>query len=178
MMARLLGLYGRSVDLLDRLTLWSCVVVFILVVGLNGFEIVSRYVFHHSSPYTVEASLSFSTFIYFAGYLVLLKRDKDVSMDFFHRRMPPRLRRVLDLVVAVAIVGFFAVLLDAAIRYYDLSSMMTHPVFPISQGITVIPIVLGAAGSLWVALYRALRALVAVLAPLHAPLRAVGPCLP
>ena len=156
MIDALLRLYARSVRHVSDATLWLCVLALVAAVSLNAIEIGSRYVFGHSSLYRVEISLELCTAMYLAGYLVLLARNEDVAMDYFYARLPRRAQSMLDVAIAAGTLGFFAVLLDSSITYFRLTSTMTHPTFPISRGITTLPILIAAAGCFWVALYRVL----------------------
>ena len=159
MIGALLRAYGRSVQAVAAATLWLCVAALIVAVGLDAWEIVARYFFGSSSLYRVELSVELCTALYLIGYLVLLARGEDVTMDYFHERLPARVRVVLDVLIAAGVVWFFAVLLDASVAYFRLTRLMTHPTFPISRGVTTMPIVVAAAGGLWVAVYRLLDAL-------------------
>ena len=151
-----LGRYGRTVRFVADATLWLCVAALAVAVSLNGIEIVGRYFFGDSSLYRVEISLELCTALYLIGYLVLLARDEDVRMDYFYDRLPRRMRLILDFVIAGGTAWFFFVLLQSSLVYYRLTSTMTHPTFPISRGITTLPVLIAAGGCLWVAVYRLL----------------------
>jgi TRAP-type C4-dicarboxylate transport system permease small subunit len=148
----------RSAWLLDRAASVVATLLLLAMAGLNGLEAVSR-LFGASSIYYVQVSLACSTLVYFVGYLILLRRGEDVSVGFFHALMPRPAQKLVDCLTALAIVVFFAVLLHASLDYYALTSLMRHPVLPVQQSVTAIPIILGAAGCLWVALYKAVTAI-------------------
>lgn len=156
MYRRLLSLFGRTVDIVDRATMVLCVAVLAIVVSLNAAEMFGRTFLARSSPFTVELSLILSSVLYFVGYLVLLKRDGDVVMEYVYNLFPERARRLIDVLVSVAVLFFFALLLRKSIDLYEVTSLMMHPVFPVKQSYTVVPMLAAAAGCLWVALYKAL----------------------
>jgi TRAP-type C4-dicarboxylate transport system permease small subunit len=58
--------------------------------------------------------------------------------------------------IAAGTTWFFGVLLESSLAYFRLTSTMTHPTFPISRGITTLPILAAAAGCLWIAIYQVL----------------------
>src|SRR4051812_19774712 len=151
---RLLHIYGLSVEILDRVMLIACALMLVTVVVLNGIEIITRYFFGYSSLYSAEASLVISALMYFAGYVVLLKRNEDVTLDYFYLKMPLRMRRILDVLLALGALTFFAVLFETSLRYLRLTSMMEHPVLPIPQSYTTAPILIAAICCLWVAFYK------------------------
>jgi TRAP-type C4-dicarboxylate transport system permease small subunit len=150
----ILKYYGKSVDLADRWLLLLCVVLLLVVVVLNAVEIITRYFLGYSSPVSMELAVSLSSCMYFIGYAVLLKRDEDVRMQYFFDRLGPKAQRLLETGTSVLIVVFFALILIKAIEFYRMTSVMMHPVFPIKQSYSVLPVLLGGAICLWVALYR------------------------
>jgi TRAP-type C4-dicarboxylate transport system permease small subunit len=157
-MRALLRGYGRSVRFVSDVVLWLCVAALATAVALNAAEIIGRYFFGSSSLYRVEISLELCTAMYLVGYVVLLARREDVTMDYFHERMPRRVRMALDVATALGTLAFFAVLLDNALVYWRLTSTMTHPTFPISRGSTTFPIVVAAAACCYVSIYQVLAA--------------------
>ncbi len=151
--------YERTIALVADVTLWLCVAALVAAVSLNGIEIVARYFFGDSSLYRVEISLELCTALYLVGYLVLLARDEDVRVEYFYERMPPRARLAIDVAIAGGTAWFFAQLSASAFAYYRLTSTMMHPTFPISRGITTLPVLIAAGGCLWVTVYRLLASL-------------------
>lgn len=164
-MRRLLDIYGASVAILDRVVMAACALMLVIVVALNGSEIITRYFFGYSSLYSAEASLVISSLMYFVGYVVLLKRNEDVTLDYFYMKFGLRTRRVIDLMLALGTLTFFAVLFEASLRYVRLTSMMEHPVLPIPQSYTTAPTLIAAIGCLWVAVYKVLVAVMQLAVP-------------
>ena len=158
MFRRFVHVYGQSVDLLDRFVMAACTLMLVVVVAINGLEIITRYFFGYSSLYSSEGSLVISALMYFVGYAVLLRRDEDVTLDYFYMKFPIRVQRVIDVLLALGILTFFLVLTETSIRYVRLTSMMQHPVLPIPQSYTTAPILVAAVCCLWVALYKVLIA--------------------
>jgi TRAP-type C4-dicarboxylate transport system permease small subunit len=105
-------------------------------------------------PFSMELAVFLSSCMYFVAYAVLLKRDEDVRMQYFFDRLGPKAQVLIDTVTDALIVAFFALILIKAIEFYRMTSMMMHPLFPIKQSYSVLPVLLGGAICLWVALYR------------------------
>jgi TRAP-type C4-dicarboxylate transport system permease small subunit len=162
---RFLRVYGLSVEVLDRVVMSACALMLIVVVVMNGVEIITRYFFGYSSLYSAETSLVISALMYFVGYVVLLKRNEDVTLDYFYMQMSTWTRRILDVLLAAGTLTFFAVLFEASLRYVRLTSMMEHPVLPIPQSYTTAPIFIAAVCCLWVAVYRTLVAIERLISP-------------
>jgi TRAP-type C4-dicarboxylate transport system permease small subunit len=131
-----------------------CAALLLVVVGLNAVEIITRYFLGYSSPFSMELAVFLSSCMYFVAYAVLLKRDEDVRMQYFFDRLGPKAQVLIDTVTDALIVAFFALILIKAIEFYRMTSMMMHPLFPIKQSYSVLPVLLGGAICLWVALYR------------------------
>jgi TRAP-type C4-dicarboxylate transport system permease small subunit len=158
---RAVGFYGRAVDRLDRATTFACALLLATVVLLTAAEILGRTLFASSSVEMVDLALQLAILMYFIGYLTLLNRDQDITMDYFYVRLPVRVRRVVDLLTAIAIAGFFVLLLVKSIALFRLGLRYPHPVFPVPHAVIVIPAILGAAGGLIVALRKALDTILA-----------------
>ena len=108
---------GEPQTLLDRFfTRLSIVIVglsvllFALVVVMNGWEAAARFFFSASSIYTVEISLVLASVVYFVGYAHLLHEDEDVRMAYFVRKLSPRKQGLIDAFNELATVVFFSVL--------------------------------------------------------------------
>lgn len=168
MFRRFLRIYGLSVDVLDRFVMVFCALMLVAVVMMNGFEIVTRYFFGYSSLYSAEISLVICALMYFLGYVVLLRRDEDVTLDYFYMKLPAKAQRVLDVLLSLGVLAFFVVLFEASIRYVQLTNRMQHAVMPIPQSYTTAPILVAAACCLWVAVYKVLIALERLLFPKEA----------
>ncbi len=160
-MRRALRLFGHAVDALERATTAACALLLAAVVLLAGAEIVGRTVFRRSSLEMVDLSLQLAILMYFIGYLALLNRDQDIVMDYFYVRFPARTRRLIDILTALAIAGFFLLLLVKSIALFRLGLRFPHPVFPLPNAVVIVPAVLGAAGGLIVAVRKALDVILA-----------------
>jgi TRAP-type C4-dicarboxylate transport system permease small subunit len=136
-----------------------CALLLIAVVALSATEIVARTFFQASSVEVVDLTLQLAILMYFLGYLSLLNRNEDVAIDYFHRRLPTPVQRVVDVIAACAIAAFFAVLLVKSVALFRLGLRYNHPVFPIPNAVVVAPALLGSLGGLLVAVRKAVDAL-------------------
>ena len=158
-MRRALVLYRRFVDGLDRATMVFCALLLASVVCLSAIEIVGRSFFAMSSIEMVDLALQLSILMNFVGYMVLLNRNQDIEIDYFYARLPPSVRRAVDVLTALAIAGFFLLLLVKSFKLFRMGLRFSHPVFPIPQAVVTLPAVLGSAGGLIVAIRKALDVL-------------------
>ena len=156
MIRRIIGGYGAVIDAIDRVVLALTSLLLAVVVVLTAVEIIGRNVFKYSSPGSVDVTLSLAILVYFIGYLVLLNRDQDVMMDYFYLRFSPGVKRLLDAVTSIAILGFFIVLLLKSVKLFQMGMNSLHPVFPVPHGVVALPVVIAAIGCVLVALRKTL----------------------
>ncbi len=156
MRANVVGMERWSAVLAQALSMLA-VVLFAVVVILNGWEAAARYFFAASSIYTVELSLVLASIVYFTGYAGLLQRDEDVRLEYFVKKLGPRMQRMIDTFNELASTLFFTTLVYGSWAYYSLTSAMPHVLFPFHQGYVVLPIAAGALACLWIAITRLLR---------------------
>ena len=152
---------GEPQTLLDRFfTRLSIVIVglsvllFALVVVMNGWEAAARFFFSASSIYTVEISLVLASVVYFVGYAHLLHEDEDVRMAYFVRKLSPRKQGLIDAFNELATGVFFAVLVYGCWGYLTLTSGIPHVLFPFHQGYVALPAMVGAVICLLMSLKR------------------------
>lgn len=159
-MRRLIQLYGRAIDAIDRVLAAAMALLLGVVVLLTAAEIVGRNVFKYSSPEAVDITLALAIVVYLVGYAVLLNRDQDVTMDFFYRWFSPVTRRVIDLLTDAGILVFFVILLLKSHRLFEMGMNSLHPVFPVPHGIVALPVLAAGIACVLVALRRVLDSLV------------------
>lgn len=131
-------------------------VLLALVTLVSGAELVARSLTGSSWIEAGDLAMLFAVAMYFTGYPALLNRDEDIRMDYFYLRLPPRLRRGIDLAAAAAIVLFFVVLVVKAIVLFRMGLRFRHPVLALPAAAVYAPLVIGAAFGLLVAIRKLL----------------------
>jgi len=163
MIRRVIALYGRFVDAVDRVVLAVTSLLLGVVVILTAAEIVGRNVFKYSSPEAVDITLSVAVLVYLLGYFVLLNRDQDVMMDFFYRGLGTGMRRLLDAVTAVGVLIFFVILALKSLQLFRMGMNSLHPVFPVPHGVVALPVLIAAFACVLVAVRKMLDAMLALI---------------
>ncbi len=148
-----LEIYKRFLDLMEKVLMVLCSLLFAVVVTLSAIEIFTRYFLNYSSTISGELGLILMTWIYFLGFTILFKRREDVVMEYFFRRLPIQIRNIVDWLTKVGILVFLSTLVWKSIRFYRMTSAMEHPFLPIKYSYTVHPILVGSILSLLVAVY-------------------------
>ena len=134
---------GRSCATIAKIIALLAVILFAVVVILNGWEAAARYFFASSSIYTVEVSLVVASVVYFIGYARLLHDDEDVRMAYFVEKLSPRSQRSIDVINEVGSLTFFGALTYGSWGYFTLTSGIPHVLFPFHQGYVVLPVLAG-----------------------------------
>jgi TRAP-type transport system small permease protein len=78
---------------------------------LIGVQVLSRYVLNHSLFWSEEVGRICLVWITFLGGSAAYRRHAHIGIDFFVKRLPSRLRRASETLVAAASLVFFAVLI-------------------------------------------------------------------
>jgi TRAP-type C4-dicarboxylate transport system permease small subunit len=151
---RAFALAERAAGALERVVTAVGVVLLALVVGLKSIDIVTRNLLAFSWLGPGELSLFAAAALYFIGYAALIKRREDVAVEYFHDRLPRRVRRVAEVLIAGAGALFFAIVTWKAVALFQLFGLMSHPVFDIPQSVIVVPILAGGAACLAMALFN------------------------
>ncbi len=145
--------YRSLLDLMEKVLIVLCSFLFALVVTLSAIEIFTRYFLNYSSIISGELGLILMTWIYFLGFIVLFIRREDIVMEYFFRKLPIRIRNVVDWLTHAIIVVFLGTVVWKSVRFYGMTSKMEHPFLPIKYSYTVQPILVGSVLALVVAIY-------------------------
>ena len=90
---------------------------FLVMFGAFIIQVFTRYVLNHPLGWTTEMCLiAYLWFAFWAGGLMVRERDQ-VRFDLIYQNVPPRVRRVLAIAVALILGVVFAIALPANIDY-------------------------------------------------------------
>lgn len=101
------GALGRFIDRLGPLFAWT----FVASVAILMSEIVLRYVFHRPTLWAHETTIFICAMNFVFGGLYCAAKDRHIRVVLIYDFVPPRVRRVLDVVISLtcaASAGFFA----------------------------------------------------------------------
>jgi TRAP-type C4-dicarboxylate transport system permease small subunit len=88
--------------------------VFVVAVAVTALEVVLRYVFGAPTIWAHEATIFLCAVGYLLGGVYTMHRDDHIRITVVYERMPPRLRRAVDLLNAAIVLAFLAALAWAA----------------------------------------------------------------
>jgi TRAP-type C4-dicarboxylate transport system permease small subunit len=111
--ARLKGMYrrlNRLVEWIDRIEVVLTFACMITIVTLGAMEILARYVFDTSLFFVYEVTILLANWMYFLGFCLVFKRNRDIEIEFFTRRMSQSSRRMLTLITSSTTFCFLMIL--------------------------------------------------------------------
>ncbi len=130
-------------DILDKILVAFCCIIFALMIIVGSYQIISRYFFN--SPSTVSEELltySFTWLALFSAAYVFGKRDH-MRMGFLADKLPSGKKRILDIVIEIGIILFAAVVLVyGGIRIMNLTMTQVTASLGIPMGVvyTAVPL--------------------------------------
>lgn len=104
-------------DFVDRLTLLigdKTAYVYLVSVAVIAYEVVARYLFGAPTIWAHESTITLTAIGFVVGGAYALQRDEHIRITVVYDLLPERVRRVLDLLNALLVVGYAALLLYAA----------------------------------------------------------------
>jgi TRAP-type C4-dicarboxylate transport system permease small subunit len=116
-----------------------------LMVVINAWNIVRRFLTGDDMAWVQEASPMLAMILYFLAYGLLAKQDRTIRIDFLVRRLPPRGRSAAAMAARLAGLLFQAILLDVAIRQAWFASLFRTTVLQWPETIFYLPLMLSAA---------------------------------
>lgn len=145
---------GRSVlddalrlylSLTKRAVLGIAVAVLVLMVAINGLEIVGRGLFQRSFTWVQEVSIIAAMWVYFAAYAVIAKDDEYIRVDILAGVLSESARRAMTVFAHLATIVFHATVLWFAFETWKFLDLFRTSVLDWPESLFVVPIVICAA---------------------------------
>ncbi len=106
---------------------WVVVAVFAGMIAVTFLQVVFRYALTAPLPWSEEAARYCFVWIVFLGAALGLERGFHLGVDLLVNRMPPSLRRHVELVSNILIAGFAIVIIYASLPVLELNSLQRSP---------------------------------------------------
>jgi TRAP-type C4-dicarboxylate transport system permease small subunit len=82
----------------------------VIIVLINGLELVGRNFFNYSFVWAHEVDLLLGTWTYFIGMTLVYAKNADITVEYFSGLLPPRAHRIWLVVCNVVVLGVLAVI--------------------------------------------------------------------
>lgn len=102
------------VDTLSRRTGEALSYVFLISVGVMGYEVAARYLFGTPTIWAHETTICLTAIGFLFGGAYAMQRGAHVRISIVYDLCPARVRRVFDLIAAVVTIAYLALLVYAA----------------------------------------------------------------
>lgn len=128
-----------------RIIVAVAVGVLMLMVAVNGLEIVGRGLFQRSFNWVQEVSILAAMWIYFFAYALIAKDEEYIRVDFLANMLSEPRRRAVSILARLVTIGFHATVTWYAVETYRFLSLFRTSVLDWPESLFVLPILLGAA---------------------------------
>jgi len=158
-----------------RIVLIVSIGMLMLMVAINGIEIVGRGAFGRSFTWVQEVSIIAAMWVYFFAYGLVAKDDEYIRVDIVANMLGEGARRALGVCARLTTIAFHAIVLWFAFETWQFLGLFRTSVLDWPESLFVLPIMLGAGDILATELIYLFWALVGRLPPPrpHAPIEEV-----
>lgn len=128
--------------LCDKLLEWVAMAMFLLLIFVTLFQVLSRYVFPVPISFTEEVGRFLFIWVSFLGAAIVMNRDEHIRLDLFQGKVSRRTYDALRIAVYALMVLFSVGILLTSRDLLAVASRQTAAVSRISMGVvyTVLPL--------------------------------------
>ena len=120
------------------------VICFAAMIILAFVQVVARYVFHASVPWTDEAVRAFMCYTVFIGTILVYEQNGHVCVDNLVNAAPQMIKRIMLLICYAVQFIFCGLLFFGAVKYMKVASTRTLTTLPISLSYLYISAIISA----------------------------------
>lgn len=126
----------------DTLLEWVAMAMFLLLILVTLFQVLSRYIFPVPISFTEEVGRFLFIWVSFLGAAIVMNRDEHIRLDLFQGKVSRRAYDALRIAVYALIVFFSVGILLTSRDLLAVASRQTAAVSRISMGVvyTVLPL--------------------------------------
>lgn len=82
----------------------------VIIVLINGLELVGRNFFNYSFVWAHEVNLLLGTWTYFIGMTLVYAKNADITVEYFSSLLPPRAQRAWLVICNAVVLGVLAII--------------------------------------------------------------------
>lgn len=122
---------------------------FVAMVLVVCMQIFCRYVLKVSVPWTEELCRLLFMYVGFLGTAIAVRERELIVVDFLLTRMPPKLRKAMDVLIWLFTTAFYALVFWGAVKMYGTTRNTYYATMPwVSNGMMYISVIVGMGASL------------------------------
>ncbi len=107
-------------------------------------QVVYRYVFHASLPWSEEFARYILVYLTFLGASVAVKRNAHIGVEMVVSLLPRPVAKVLEWVASALSFAFFAILIGYGSKVVKITMMQQSPAMHVKMGYIYMAVVIGA----------------------------------
>ena len=139
---------GWIEKLSDKLNRGAEIIIAILIAIMSVVifvQVVYRYVFHSSLPWSEEFARYTLVYLTFLGASVAVKRNAHIGVEVVVKLLPRPISRVLEWVADALSLVFFVILIVYGSKIVKITMMQLSPAMHVKMGYIYLAVVIGAA---------------------------------
>lgn len=152
-------------DISKRIVMVVSIGMLMLMVAINGIEIVGRGAFGRSFTWVQEVSIIAAMWVYFFAYGLIAKDDEYIRVDIVANMLGDGARHALGIFARLTVIAFHGIVLWFAFETWQFLGLFRTSVLDWPESLFVLPIMLGAGDILATELIYLYWALVGRLPP-------------
>src|SRR5712672_4835473 len=143
------GSFRRAMDYLYLLCVIVGCTALVLISAIIPWAVFTRYVLNSAASWPEPTAVLLTIVLTFFGAAACYRRRLHMNVSFFVAMLPPRLRRIADLIAELLVALFALFMVIWGVKLVDATWYNTIADFPaLSVGVTYLPIPLGGASLL------------------------------
>jgi TRAP-type C4-dicarboxylate transport system permease small subunit len=140
------SIYGQAMDALYLACVLVAGTALVLISAVIPWAVYTRYVLNQAASWPEPMAVLLTIVLTFFGAAACYRRRLHMNVSFFVAMLPPRLRRIADLIAELLVALFALFMVIWGVKLVDATWFNTIADFPaLSVGVTYLPIPLGGA---------------------------------
>jgi TRAP-type C4-dicarboxylate transport system permease small subunit len=140
------SIYGQAMDALYLACVLVAGTALVLISAVIPWAVYTRYVLNQAASWPEPMAVLLTIVLTFFGAAACYRRRLHMNVSFFVAMLPPRLRRIADLIAELLVALFALFMVIWGVKLVDATWYNTIADFPaLSVGVTYLPIPLGGA---------------------------------
>ena len=139
--------FNKIEKMIIKIAVNFCFILLLTMIIINTVGVFYRYVLNSTLTWVPEMSRYFLVWLTLLGSVVALGKEEHVSVTFFYKKLPNKIKIIFD-IIKYLLVGYFSyVLLTAGMKFADatyvgtftkIPGRITRSILPISGGLMLI----------------------------------------
>lgn len=118
---KITGLFHKVLDVITTVEKVFGILAMAFLILINVYGIGSRYLFNHPVIYVQELTILAGVWIFFVGMGLVFKVTSDITVEFFNKLLPFKIKLLNEILVDLLILLFTVILFYQTLRFIPLN---------------------------------------------------------